>query len=70
MTIDVSKMTPKELEAHVKKEQKIRGEIDALRLKLENGEYRTKTEKLYLNNQYQQKFRELDIHMGYITDDE
>jgi len=70
MTIDVTKMTEKQLEAHVKKEQKIRGEIEALRLKLENAEYRTKTEKLFINNQYQQKFRELDIHMGYITEDE
>ena len=70
MTIDVSKMTQKQLDAHVKKELKLREEIDELRQRLESRDYRTKTEKLYLNQQYQDKFRELDIHMGYITEDE
>ena len=63
-------MTPDELEAHVQRELELRAEIDALISKLENGEYQTKTEKVWLNEQYRAKFRELDIHMGYITEDE
>lgn len=63
-------MTPEELEAHVQRELELRAEIDALISKLENGEYQTKTEKIWLNEQYRAKFRELDIHMGYITEDE
>ena len=63
-------MTPEELEAHVARELELRAEIAALISKLENGEYQTKTEKIWLNEQYRAKFRELDIHMGYITEDE
>jgi hypothetical protein len=63
-------MTPDELEAHVQRELELRAEIDALISKLANGEYQTKTEKVWLNEQYRAKFRELDIHMGYITEDE
>ena len=63
-------MTPEELEAHVQRELELRAEISALISRLENGEYQTKTEKIWLNEQYRAKFRELDIHMGYITEDE
>lgn len=65
--MDISKMTPEELEAHVARELELRGEIDVLISKLENGEYRTKTEKIYLNEQYRAKFKELSIHLGYET---
>jgi hypothetical protein len=70
MTIDFSNMTQKDIDAHVKKEQKLRGEMEAALAKLENGEYRTGTEKLYLNDKYRAKQRELDIHLGYIEPDE
>lgn len=63
-------MTPEELEAHVARELELRGEIDAILLKLKNGEYRTKTEKIFLNEQYRAKFKELNIHLGYETADE
>lgn len=67
---DVSDMTPEELEAHIAREMELRGEIDALLTQLKNGEYRTKTEKIYMNEQYRAKFRELNIHLGYETEDE
>lgn len=70
MTLDISNMTAKQLEAHIKKEKKLRAEIDELISKLENGEYETKTEKVWLNEQYRAKFRELDIHLGYVDADE
>jgi hypothetical protein len=63
-------MTPGELEAHVARELELRGEIDALLSQLKNGEYRTKTEKIYLNEQYRAKFKQLNIHLGYETEDE
>lgn len=63
-------MTPEELEAHVARELELRGEIDAILLQLKNGEYRTKTEKIFLNEQYRAKFKELNIHLGYETADE
>lgn len=63
-------MTPEELEAHVARELELRGEIDALLLQLKNGEYRTKAEKIYLNEQYRAKFKELNTHLGYETEDE
>lgn len=63
-------MTPEELEAHIATELALRGEIDELLAKLANGEYRTKTEKIYLNEQYRAKFKELNIHLGYETADE
>lgn len=63
-------MTPEELEVHVARELELRGEIDALLLQLKNGEYRTKTEKIYLNEQYRAKFRELNTHLGYENEDE
>jgi hypothetical protein len=63
-------MTPEELEAHVARELELRAEIDDLLTKLKNGEYRSKTEKIYINEQYRAKFRELNIHLGYETEDE
>jgi ribosome assembly protein YihI (activator of Der GTPase) len=63
-------MTPEELEAHVARELELRAEIDSFLDKLNNGEYRTKTEKIYLNEQYRAKFKELNIHLGYETEDE
>jgi len=65
MAIDIKNMTPKQLEAHVAKEQKLNEEIEALQRRLEDADYRTKTEKLYLGEQLQAKFRELSIHLGY-----
>lgn len=70
MTVDISNMTPEELEAHVARELEIRAEIDELLTKLKNGEYRSKTEKIYMNERYRAKFRELNIHLGYETEDE
>ena len=70
MTVDISNMTPEELEAHVARELELRAEIDSFLDKLNNGEYRTKTEKVYLNEQYRAKFKELNIHLGYETEDE
>lgn len=70
MTVDISNMTPEELEAHVARELELRAEIDDLLTKLKNGEYRSKTEKIYINEQYRAKFRELNIHLGYETEDE
>ena len=70
MTVDISNMTPEELEAHVARELELRAEIDSFLDKLNNGEYRTKTEKIYLNEQYRAKFKELNIHLGYETEDE
>jgi hypothetical protein len=63
-------MTEKQIEAHVKKELKLREEMETALAKLENGEYSTGTEKLFLNEQYRAKQRELDIHLGYIEPDE
>jgi hypothetical protein len=63
-------MTSDELEVHVAREIELRAEIDGLLTKLNNGEYRTKTEKVFMNEQYRAKFRELNIHLGYETVDE
>lgn len=68
--IDVNGMSPEELEAHVERELELRDEIDSLIKRLENREYRTKTEKIYLNEQYRAKFRELNVHLGIPVDDE
>lgn len=70
MTVDISNMTSDELEVHVAREIELRAEIDGLLTKLNNGEYRTKTEKVFMNEQYRAKFRELNIHLGYETVDE
>jgi hypothetical protein len=65
LSIDVNSMTPKQLEAHVKKELELRAEIEEIQKRLEERDYRTGTEKLYLDKLYQDKFRELNIHLGY-----
>jgi hypothetical protein len=70
LTVDISNMTPEELEAHVERELELRGEIEALLKRLAEQDYRTKTEKLYINGEYQAKQRELAIHLGYETADE
>lgn len=64
MSVDVSNMTPEELEAHVVREVELRAEIEELIGRLERQDYRTKTEKIYLNEQYRAKFKELNIHLG------
>lgn len=65
MTVDISSMTPDEVEAHIARELELRSEIEALQQRLADGDYRTKTEKVYINQQYQEKFRELNAHLGY-----
>lgn len=68
--IDVNGMTPEELEVHVQRELELRKEIDDLLQRLHDGDYRTKTEKIYLNEQYRALFRELNIHLGIPVDDD
>jgi len=70
LTEDINGMTPEQLEAHVEKELELRGEIDALLQRLADRDYRTKTEKLYINGLYQAKQRELAVHLGYESADE
>jgi hypothetical protein len=65
MTVDISKMTPEELEAHIERELELRTEIKSLLDRLNTADYKTKTEKIYLNEQYRARFRELNTHLGY-----
>lgn len=65
MAINLDDMTPEDVEAHVQKELQLREEMNEFLRRLENNEFRTKTEKLYLYKMYQAKQLELDIHMGY-----
>lgn len=70
MTVDVSGMTPEELEAHIERELELKAEIKSLLSRLDTGDYKTKTEKVYLNEKYRTLFRELNIHLGYSEDDD
>lgn len=70
MTVDISNMTPEELEAHIERELELRAEIKDILDRLHNADYRTKTEKIYLNEKYRGLFRELNIHLGYPVDDD
>jgi hypothetical protein len=65
MAINIDDMTPEEIEAHIQKEVELRSEADELLAKLEEDNFRTKTEKLYYNKLYQAKMLEIDIHLGY-----
>lgn len=68
--IDYESMTDKQIAAHKKKEDKLRGEMDAALARIVNNEYETKEEKLAFYEVYRASQRALDIHMGYITEDE
>jgi hypothetical protein len=57
-------MTPEELEAHVNKELALKEEIEVLKQRLRNTEYRTKTEKSSISEQLQEKRHELREHLG------
>ena len=57
-------MTPEELEAHVNKELALKEEIEVLKERLRNTEYRTKTEKSFISGQLQEKRHELREHLG------
>jgi hypothetical protein len=57
-------MTPEELEAHVNKELVLKEEIEVLKQRLRNTEYRTKTEKSSISEQLQEKRHELREHLG------
>lgn len=70
MTVDVSGMTPEELEAHIERELELKAEIKSLLSRLDTGDYKTKTEKVYLNEKYRALFRELNTHLGYSEDDD
>lgn len=70
MTIDISNMTPEELEAHIERELELRAEIKSLISRLNNGDYKTKTEKIYLNEKYRGLFRELNTHLGIPEEDD
>lgn len=70
MTVDVSDMTPEELEAHVERELELRVEIKSILDRLHAADYRTKTEKIFLNEKYRGLFRELNIHLGIPVDDD
>jgi ribosome assembly protein YihI (activator of Der GTPase) len=70
MTVDISSMTPEELEAHIDRELELRAEIKSLLKRLNNSDYRTKTEKVYLNEKYRELFRELNAHLGIPEEDD
>jgi len=70
MTVDISGMTPEELEAHIERELELRAEIKDILDRLNASDYRTKTEKIYLNEKYRGLFRELNIHLGIPVDDD
>lgn len=70
MTVDISGMTPEELEAHIERELELKAEIKSLLSRLDTGDYKTKTEKVYLNEKYRALFRELNTHLGYSEDDD
>lgn len=63
-------MTPEELEAHIERELELRAEIKEILDRLHKADYRTKTEKIYLNEKYRGLFRELNIHLGIPVDDD
>jgi hypothetical protein len=63
MALDITNMTPEELEAHVTKELALRAEIDEILADLLAKNYRTKTEKMAKNANLAAKRRELDIHL-------
>lgn len=57
-------MTPEEVEAHVQKELALKEEIEALKQRLRDSDYRTKTEKSFISGQLQEKRAELRAHLG------
>ena len=63
-------MTPEELEAHIERELELRAEIKDILDRLNSSDYRTKTEKIFLNEKYRALFRELNIHLGYPVDED
>jgi hypothetical protein len=65
MALDITNMTPEELEAHVTTEVALRAEIEEILADLSAANYRTKTEKMAKNANLAAKRRELAIHLGY-----
>jgi UDP:flavonoid glycosyltransferase YjiC (YdhE family) len=65
MALDITNMTPEELEAHVETELALRAEIEEILADLSAANYRTKTEKMAKNANLAAKRRELNIHLGY-----
>lgn len=65
MALDITNMTPEELEAHVETELALRAEIAEILADLSAANYRTKTEKMAKNANLAAKRRELNIHLGY-----
>jgi hypothetical protein len=65
MALDITNMTPEELEAHVTKELALRAEIEEILADLSAANYRTKTEKMAKNANLAAKRKELSIHLGY-----
>lgn len=65
MALDITNMTPEELEAHVEVELALRADISAILEDLSAANYRTKTEKMAKNANLAAKRRELAIHLGY-----
>lgn len=55
--------TPQELEAHIQTELALKAEIDSLVKRIRENDYRTKSEKSWINTTLQQKRRELEEHL-------
>jgi hypothetical protein len=64
MALDITNMTPEELEAHVTKELALRAEIDEILADLSAANYRTKTEKAAKNAALAAKRQELKAHLN------
>jgi hypothetical protein len=64
MALDITNMTPEELEAHVQTELALRAEIEEMLADLAAKTYRTKTEKAAKTAALQAKRLELSAHLG------
>jgi hypothetical protein len=64
MPLDITNMTPEELEAHITKELALKAEIEEMLADLVAGNYRTKTEKVAKNAALTAKRRELNAHLN------
>ena len=64
MALDITNMTPEELEAHITKELALKAEITEMLADLAAKNYRTKTEKAAKSAALQAKRLELSAHLG------
>lgn len=55
--------TPEELEAHIQTELALKADIESLVTRVRENDYRTKSEKAWINATLQQKRRELEEHL-------